>query len=418
MSDSIIEISNLGKRYSLGTIGTGTLYGDINRFWAKVSGKPDPYAIIGGEQKKENKEFWALSNITFNVKAGEILGIIGKNGAGKSTLLKILSKTTSPTTGLVKAYGRISSLLEVGTGFHPELTGRENIFLNGSILGMKKFEIKNRFDEIVDFAGVEKFIDTPVKRYSSGMYVRLAFAVAAHLEPDILIVDEVLAVGDAEFQRKCINKMNSVSSNEGRTVLFVSHNLAQINQICNKGVLLESGKLIFEGSIDQTISKYIGFDGYSNQIDTKNLLRLGVKSNEFEIQRLKMITNTFGRIYENESITFEITFKIRSYIKELVIGFVVRDNLDNHLLEPRSTISFTNLNLDTGDYVASVNFIINLKPGVYTLGLGARHLKGNLEYIPTVTQLEILPNNVTGEEWNKHNDGIFNIDTKWTINQL
>ncbi|MFM7852975.1 MAG: ABC transporter ATP-binding protein, partial [Flammeovirgaceae bacterium] len=229
MSDIVIKVEEVSKQYRLGQISTGSLAPDINRAWYKLRGKPDPYLKIGDVNDRTvsgNSEYvWAIRDISFEIKKGEVLGIIGRNGAGKSTLLKILSRTTLPTTGIIRTKGKIASLLEVGTGFHPELTGRENIFLNGAILGMTKQEIKNQFDEIVDFAGVEKYIDTPVKRYSSGMYVRLAFGVAAHLEPDILIVDEVLAVGDAEFQKKCLGKMNDVSKKDGRTVLFVSHNM-------------------------------------------------------------------------------------------------------------------------------------------------------------------------------------------------
>ncbi len=232
MSDIIIKAENIGKLYKLGEIGTGTISHDLNRWWARVRGKQDPFAKIGETNDRTSKGnsdwVWALKDINFEVKQGEVLGIIGRNGAGKSTLLKILSKVTTPSSGRIKIKGRIASLLEVGTGFHPELTGRENIFLNGAILGMAKAEIKSKFDEIVDFAGVERYIDTPVKRYSSGMYVRLAFAVAAFLEPEILIIDEVLAVGDAEFQKKCLGRMKDVSENDGRTVLFVSHNMDSV----------------------------------------------------------------------------------------------------------------------------------------------------------------------------------------------
>src|SRR5688500_14883915 len=236
----VIKVENLSKQYRLGNVGTGTISHDVNRWWHGIRGKEDPYLKIGEENNpsvKSNSEYvWALRDINFAVNHGEVLGVIGRNGAGKSTLLKILSRTTAPTTGSVKIKGRVASLLEVGTGFHPELTGRENIFLNGAILGMTKREIKTKFDEIVDFSGVERYIDTPVKRYSSGMYVRLAFAVAAHLESEILIVDEVLAVGDAEFQKKCLGKMGEVSKGQGRTVLFVSHNIQAISSICERGI--------------------------------------------------------------------------------------------------------------------------------------------------------------------------------------
>lgn len=258
---TVIKVENLSKQYRLGEIGTGTLSHDINRWWHKVRGKEDPYLKIGEANDRTAKGtsdyVWALQDINFEVKAGEVLGIIGRNGAGKSTLLKILSKTTTPTTGSIKVKGRIASLLEVGTGFHPELSGRDNIFLNGAILGMKKKEIASKFDEIVDFAGVERYIDTPVKRYSSGMYVRLAFAVAAHLEPEILIVDEVLAVGDAEFQKKCLGKMKDVSVNDGRTVLFVSHNIGAIQHLCTSGLYMYIGTIRHFGDINSAVDAYM-----------------------------------------------------------------------------------------------------------------------------------------------------------------
>lgn len=260
MSDIVISVENLSKQYRLGKIGTGSFSHDVNRWWHKVRGKEDPYLKVGEVNdrtfKGDSDYVWSLRDVNFTIEKGTVVGIIGRNGAGKSTLLKILSRTTTPTVGSVKIKGRVASLLEVGTGFHPELTGRENIFLNGAILGMTKKEIKKKFDEIVDFAGVERYIDTPVKRYSSGMYVRLAFGVAANLESEILIVDEVLAVGDAEFQRKCLGKMKDVSTGEGRTVLFVSHNMPAIKTLCNAGLLMEQGSLKFGGSIDDTISQY------------------------------------------------------------------------------------------------------------------------------------------------------------------
>jgi lipopolysaccharide transport system ATP-binding protein len=261
MSDIAIKVEDLGKLYRLGEVGTGTISHDLNRWVAKIRGKEDPFAKIGesnNRSQKGNSDYvWALQDVNFEVKKGEVMGIIGRNGAGKSTLLKLLSKVTQPSKGSIKVNGRIASLLEVGTGFHPEMTGRENIFLNGAIMGMTKREIKAKFDEIVDFAGVERYVDTPVKRYSSGKYVRLAFAVAAHLEPEILIVDEVLAVGDAEFQKKCIGKMKDVSVNDGRTVLFVSHNMDSISHLCNRGLLLVNGHLDNLGHINEVIKSYL-----------------------------------------------------------------------------------------------------------------------------------------------------------------
>ena len=259
MSETVIQVKNLGKQYKLGEIGTGTLSHDLNRWMARVRGKGnsfDKLDDLGNSATVSQNLIWALENVEFDVKKGEVLGIIGRNGAGKSTLLKILSKITTPTTGSVSVKGRIASLLEVGTGFHQELTGRENIFLNGAILGMSKQEINRKLEEIIEFSGVQRFIDTPVKRYSSGMHVRLAFSVAAFLEPEIMIIDEVLAVGDADFQKKCLGRMKDINIKDGRTVLFVSHNMAAVKQLCTRGILLKSGKLEFDGDINQAVNRY------------------------------------------------------------------------------------------------------------------------------------------------------------------
>ncbi|AHM59916.1 ABC transporter ATP-binding protein [Flammeovirgaceae bacterium 311] len=274
MSDTVIKVENLSKQYRLGELGTGTLSHDLNRWWHKVRGLEDPYLKVGevnDRATKGNSDYvWAIRDINFEVKRGEVLGIIGKNGAGKSTLLKLLSRVTSPTTGRIRSKGRIASLLEVGTGFHEELTGRENIFLNGSIMGMTKAEIRSRLDEIIDFSGTERYIDTPVKRYSSGMRVRLGFAVAAHLEPEILIVDEVLAVGDAEFQKKAVGKMQDVAQGGGRTVIFVSHNMASIQALCTRGILLSNGGLNTDGEISEIVGKYLSLNQNNNSLFYKN----------------------------------------------------------------------------------------------------------------------------------------------------
>lgn len=292
MSNLAIKLENISKLYRLGQVGTGTLQQDIKRWWWKMRGKGDPFAKIGEVNDRASKGssdyVWALKDVNFEVEKGEVLGIIGRNGAGKSTLLKILSKTTSPTSGSIKINGRIASLLEVGTGFHPELTGRENIYLNGAILGMTKREIRSKFDEIVDFSGVERYIDTPVKRYSSGMYVRLAFAVAAHLEPEILIVDEVLAVGDAEFQKKCLGKMKDVSVNDGRTVLFVSHNMAAIKSLCNEGIVMEHGTIAYKGGALESVFYYQKDQNSENEyIFEENSVVIGnnnIKILEFKVE--------------------------------------------------------------------------------------------------------------------------------------
>lgn len=329
MSSTVIKVEDLSKQYRLGEVGTGTLSHDLNRWWAKVRGKEDPFSKVGETNDRTHKghsEYvWALKGINFEVKQGEVLGIIGRNGAGKSTLLKILSKVTQPTTGAIKIKGRIASLLEVGTGFHPELTGRENIFLNGAILGMTKAEIKSKFDEIVDFAGVERYIDTPVKRYSSGMYVRLAFAVAAHLEPEILIVDEVLAVGDAEFQKKCLGKLDSISKGDCRTVLIVSHNMASIKTLCDNCILFENGSMAYNGEVDEAVLKYLG----NNKVgDSNQFIYSHVKNDFFALKTLSF--NNYNKsmdepLEENETIEFATEFKLDTCEPE-------RYNITYHLI--------------------------------------------------------------------------------------
>lgn len=257
----VLEVENLSKLYKLGEVGTGTISHDVNRWWAKIRGKEDPFSQVGVTNNRSSKEkadyVWALKDVNFKVKEGEVLGIIGRNGAGKSTLLKLISQITSPSSGSIKYKGRIASLLEVGTGMHPEMTARENIYLNGAILGMRKSEIQAKFDDIVDFSGCALYVDTPLKRFSSGMRVRLGFAVAAFLEPEILIVDEVLAVGDAEFQQRAIGKMKDISKGEGRTVLFVSHNMASVKSFCKRGILMENGKVAMDAGINEVISGYL-----------------------------------------------------------------------------------------------------------------------------------------------------------------
>ena len=312
-----IRIENLSKQYRLGLVSTRTLSHDLNRWWqTSILGREDPYLKIGQENKlstQDSEEYvWALKDINFEVHEGEVIGIIGKNGAGKSTLLKILSRVTSPTTGIIKARGRIASLLEVGTGFHPEMTGRENIYMNGAIMGMVKAEIRPKFEEIVEFSGIGRYIDTPVKRYSSGMTVRLGFAVAAHLEPEILIVDEVLAVGDAEFQKKAVGKMQEVSKNKGRTVLFVSHNLNAVKNLCETGILLSNGKIQFSGEINETVDFYT--------LESKRLLkrkviiseinRLSFQPRDIEIILVELLNST--EIASNEPIVISINLKVNN----------------------------------------------------------------------------------------------------------
>jgi lipopolysaccharide transport system ATP-binding protein len=321
MSDIAIKFENISKQYRLGQIGTGTLSHDLNRWWSVVRGKEDPYLKVGETndrtKKGQSQYIWALRDIDFEIKKGEVLGIIGKNGAGKSTLLKILSKVTKPTTGIIKAKGRIASLLEVGTGFHPEMTGRENVYMNGSIMGMTKSEITRKFDEIVDFAGVERYIDTPVKRYSSGMTVRLGFAIAAHLEPEILVVDEVLAVGDAEFQKKAVGKMQDVSHNQGRTVLFVSHNMGAVRNLCKNGIVLHNGYVNFSGEINTVVDHYL--------YESKNVLirktiieskhRLYHCPKDVELLEVELLNET--EIATDEPLIIKLTLKVNNlHIRE------------------------------------------------------------------------------------------------------
>jgi lipopolysaccharide transport system ATP-binding protein len=320
---TIISVEQISKQYRLGQVGTGTISHDLNRWWHRVRGKEDPYLRIGETnnrtQKGSSEYVWALRDVNFDVQQGEVLGIIGRNGAGKSTLLKILSRTTAPTTGRIRVKGRIASLLEVGTGFHPELTGRENIFLNGAILGMTKQEIIRKFDEIVDFAGVERYIDTPVKRYSSGMYVRLAFGVAAHLESEILIVDEVLAVGDAEFQNKCLGKMSQVSKGEGRTVLFVSHNMGAVKNLCNQALLMEQGTLKYSGPTADIIERYLEGD---SEVERFHQWEHDHRPGN-HIVRLEQIrvTDEKGSIENllssHSSVTVEISYEVLQEVKNL-----------------------------------------------------------------------------------------------------
>jgi lipopolysaccharide transport system ATP-binding protein len=326
----VLSIENISKQYRLGQLGTGTISHDLNRFWARVRGKEDPYLKVGDVNDRSkagaSDYVWSLRDINFTVNKGDVVGIIGKNGAGKSTLLKILSQVTTPTTGRVKVKGRIAALLEVGTGFHPELTGRENIFLNGAILGMTKLEIKSKLDEIVDFSGVAKYLDTPVKRYSSGMMVRLGFAVAAYLEPEILIVDEVLAVGDAEFQEKCLGKMKDVSG-QGRTVLFVSHNMASIKALCNRGILLNNGMVQMDDSVSNVLSSYQGMVKFESVVyparDLKPVYKVNAWINKLWLEDKKGELNNVFITGSELLINAEYDSAFNSDIQGFCVAFAV-----------------------------------------------------------------------------------------------
>ena len=343
--------------YRLGSINSTTISDDLKRILYKIRGKEDPFLKIGEENNRTvegGKYIWALKNISFDVKPGEVVGIIGKNGAGKSTLLKLLSKVTKPTTGKIILRGKTASLLEVGTGFHHELTGRENIFLNGAILGMSKFEINSKLDEIIDFSGCDKYIDTPVKRYSSGMFVRLAFAVAAHLEPEILIVDEVLAVGDAEFQKKAIGKMQTISKKKGRTVLFVSHNMSSIKSLCSRAVLIENGKLIGDGLPDLIVNKYLeksSTNNYTKVWDIDNR----PKNQNFELTKV-WISNTssdpINILNVDDDFIVNINLNVKNDGSKVGLNVIIHDNQQNIISSSINNheLNFYNKKLSKGSY--------------------------------------------------------------------
>lgn len=386
----IIQVENLSKAYQIGQIGTGTISRDIERFWlTKIMGKEDPFLKIGETNdrslKGDSDIVWSLKDINFEINQGDAVGIIGKNGAGKSTLLKLLSRVTSPTTGEIKVKGRIASLLEVGTGFHPELSGKENIYLNGAILGMRKKEITRKLDEIIDFSGVERYIDTPVKRYSSGMYVRLAFAVAAHLESEILIVDEVLAVGDAEFQKKCLGKMGDISKGQGRTVLFVSHNMAAVKSLCSKGIFLENGLIVTQGPINNVLDAYLKVSHKQNSWKGKD------GDDSMKLVKAELYTDSANDEFKNtEKIYLAFEFEIGDRFKDIVIGVSISSGIGN----PIVGLLYNDYNdlteIDSGHY--RVLFVV--PPN--TLATGEYEVEFNLS-IPFVKQFTTKKSNLTFE---------------------
>ncbi len=390
MSDTIIKLENISKQYRLGTVGTGTLSHDLNKFFAKMFGKEDPTLKIGAKNTLDSIDgeyVWALKDINLEVKSGEVLGIVGKNGAGKSTLLKLLSRVTAPTTGEIKVKGRIASLLEVGTGFHPELTGKENIYLNGAILGMTKKEIDSKYEEIINFSGVKKYADTPVKRYSSGMYVRLAFAVAAHLEPEILIIDEVLAVGDAEFQKKAIGKMKAVSQS-GRTVLFVSHNLTAVEQLCTSGVLMQNGTIVKYGDVHDIITAY-----KKTSIDPDNLKRSGTRVIEFTDYQIK---NTAGENHDEfllgEDFIVDIKAKAKEGIDITDLTLDIRNDSNEFIGHVTNADDLFHIkDINKGE---KVEIRVNVKsitfaPGTYYISLWLGNAYGTYDYIENCIQFSI-----------------------------
>lgn len=375
-----IEFNNISKQYRLGLVSTKTLSHDFNRWWTTtILRKEDPYLKIGETndrtQKGDSEYVWALRDIDFKIEQGDVVGIIGKNGAGKSTLLKLLSKVTAPTTGTICARGRIGSLLEVGTGFHPEMTGRENIFMNGAILGMNKYEIKCKLDEIIDFSGCERYIDTPVKRYSSGMMVRLGFAVAAHLDPEILVVDEVLAVGDAEFQKKAIGKMHDVSKGEGRTVLFVSHNMGSVRALCKSGVLLQNGMVSYQGEINDVVDYYLSTNNFlrtATHVDIDDDMHDKSRSMD-AILTMAEFVKAEAVFASDEDITIRVNVRSKRDINNLRINIGILDIQDVQI-GGYSSDAFFNIKANEEKMLEYTLYKTNLALGTYSLafsvGLG------------------------------------------------
>jgi lipopolysaccharide transport system ATP-binding protein len=414
----ILKAENISKQYRLGQVGTGTLTHDLNRWWHKIRGKENPYLKIGDSNDRATKGtsdyVWALQDINFEVERGEVLGIIGKNGAGKSTLLKILSRVTAPTTGSIKFGGRVASLLEVGTGFNGEMTGRENIYLNGAILGMTKKEITSKLDEIIDFSGCERYIDTPVKRYSSGMTVRLAFAVAAFLDPEILVIDEVLAVGDAEFQKKAIGKMQDISREGGRTVLFVSHNMAAIQKLCTKCILLQNGKFIMQGETADVIQCYLD-QSDKNEADyhfdteiskQKKVFASNLKIVDFEDKLLSEIP--VGKPWK-----IKLSFTVNEYVTNLLLAIGITDIHDY----PIATTWSLPQNLTSGDYeVIFTEELIRYNTGNYKIIIGISEGLNSIDYIDNKVSL-FFSDIIEGQDESviNHKSGLINNQMKVEI---
>jgi lipopolysaccharide transport system ATP-binding protein len=418
MSDTVIRVENLGKKYILGHQKQEryTALRDVIANKSKSVGRKLLKPLDKKIADPAVEEFWALKDVSFEIKQGDRVGIIGRNGAGKSTLLKILSRITEPTKGRIQIKGRVASLLEVGTGFHPELTGRENIYLNGAILGMSKVEIKRKFDEIVAFAEVEKFLDTPVKRYSSGMYVRLAFAVAAHLEPEILVVDEVLAVGDTQFQKKCLGKMGEVAR-EGRTVFFVSHNLSAVQSLCQKGIYLELGRIKTIGDISTVLSDYqkIGFDD-ANSIQEK--IEVGRGQVKFiKWQLIESSTQLEHSCYSREYCKFLLTIVARRKVTDVSLGFALW-NSDEKLVIAATSLDKekTYLSLEEGVHEFAFKMKLPLKSDIYKLDLSINTNEGQLDRWQPATKLAILPNSNTNlpEAWH----GLLNEEVEFEFNSV
>lgn len=423
MSKPIIQVEGLSKAYQIGQIGTGTISQDLQRFFVtRIMGKEDPFLKIGEANdrsvKGDSNIVWSLRDINFEINQGDAVGIIGKNGAGKSTLLKLLSRVTSPTSGIIRANGRIASLLEVGTGFHPELTGRENIYLNGAILGMRKKEISRKMDEIIDFSGVERYVDTPVKRYSSGMYVRLAFAVAAHLESEILIVDEVLAVGDAEFQKKCLGKMSDISRGEGRTVLFVSHNMAAVKSLCNRGIVLQNGTNIYNSDSESAVNFYLQNSAKKSQNDLINRTdRIG--SGKIKVKQISVLNASFQPVDEvisGESLVLKIEIQKNAAIdySRLKVALSFQNESENFVLSfvnDEMNYNFKDLEKQDFFYLNIPNFYLRSSIYYVRILFSENDTKESsfLDVIERAIEINVLPGDIwnTGQSNRKGDYAIF-----------
>lgn len=419
-----IEFENISKQYRLGLVSTGTLSHDLNRFWqTKVLRREDPYLKVGEVNDRTSKGksdyVWALKDINFKVEEGDVVGIIGRNGAGKSTLLKLLSRVTAPTTGMIRARGRIASLLEVGTGFHPEMTGRENIYMNGAIMGMTRAEITRKLDEIVDFSGCERYLDTPVKRYSSGMTVRLGFAIAAHLEPEILVVDEVLAVGDAEFQKKAIGKMQDVSKGEGRTVLFVSHNMGAVKNLCKRGIVLNQGQVVFDGGVEDAIERYLNTRKIDSLPKTSQINFLGnglLKINSFSFE---VNNNETDNLPNNQPIALNIFISNPNHLSgALEVAGKIASYDDTYIHYFSSKLKGTVFRTPTKK-LFNVQVIFDKLPfneGNYTLGLELKFNGETSFWIENIGSFSIHDDDFysSGVTWNK---GIVLLEQKWILKE-
>ena len=408
----IVKVEHLSKHYQIGTSTAG--YATLRE--SLTNAMRSPLARL--RRRGQTESVWALRDVSFTVMPGEVLGIIGQNGAGKSTLLKILSRITEPTTGRAELYGRAGSLLEVGTGFHPELTGRENIFLNGAILGMSRPEIQRKFDQIVAFAELEKFLDTPVKRYSSGMYMRLAFSVAAHLDPEILVVDEVLAVGDAAFQKKCLGRMRDIST-EGRTVLFVSHNMAAIRSLCGRGILLAKGEKIFEGSAGECVDRYLSevTQNATNEVDLTSFRRAKGVETSLKIGKVRLASPD-GRplVRAGEPLEVELVFTAGEPLEDLVVGVNVTSADNVSIMECRSSHSYGAIErLAEGEYSIKCRIEENiLSPGLYLLNVGARCASKPLDHVPQAMTFEVYSDETMASLWLNDASGCVRVQSDWT----